>query len=240
MQLRLKLLLMGLFVTVWEVGPGFAQKMMVYGKVVNYKTRNQIPAVLVFEKQPDAAMTLVVKSRPKGYKANLFSRGFYRVRISCPGFISENMPLNITEDTLKGQDSLELNISLVPFQLDELLPFSTLLFDVASHRLKTSAIPELSRLVEVLVDNPGLVVRLEGHTDNAGKSRKSFRLAKKRVAEVKAFLLKKGVPDAQVKTKAMGGGNPLYQSDSPEAHMANRRVEVRVVSFEGPTELSPD
>lgn len=217
-----------------------SQKIVVTGKVVNYKSRLPIPAVLVFEKQPDASMTLVVRSQKQGYRASIFSRGMYSVRISCPGYISELFPLNLSVDTLIGQDSFELNVSLVPFQVDQMLPFSTLLFDVSSYRLKINAIPELSRLAEILIENPGLVVRLEGHTDNVGKSRKSTRLAKKRVSSVKEFLLKQGVAEKQIKTRALGGGNPLFQSDSPEAHMANRRVEVRVLSFEGPPDLSPD
>jgi OOP family OmpA-OmpF porin len=240
MQFRLKLLPIVLLAYLGNLAPGLAQELLVFGKVVNYKTRNNIPAVLVFEKQPDASMTLVVKSKPYGYRANLLSRGIYHVRVSCPGYISEYLPLPVTEDTLKGQDSLELNISLVPFQVDELLPFTTFLFDVSSYRLKNSSIPELSRLAEILMENPGLIVRLEGHTDNAGKNRKSLRLAKKRVESIKEFLVKKGVAGPQIKTKAMGGGNPQSQSDSPEAHMANRRVEVRVISFLGPPELSPD
>lgn len=240
MGFSLKYFFTGLILFHWNFSPVFGQKLLVFGKVVNYKTRSPIPAVLVFEKQPDAAMTLVVKSRQTGYRASIFSRGNYEVRISCQGFISEYLPLPLPEDTLKGIDSLELNVSLVPFQVDEMLPFSTLLFDVSSHRLKTSAIPELRRLAEILMENPGLVVRLEGHTDNAGRSRKSLKLARRRVASVREFLLKQGVGPSQVKTKAMGGGNPLFQSDSPEAHMANRRVEVRVVSFQQAPELSPD
>lgn len=74
-----------------------------------------------------------------------------------------------------------------------------------------------------------MVIQLEGHTDYLGPAKQNLELSEKRVLAVKDYLVSKGINKARIKTKAFGGTKPLSKEDTPEAHAANRRVEVRVL-----------
>jgi outer membrane protein OmpA-like peptidoglycan-associated protein len=93
------------------------------------------------------------------------------------------------------------------------------------------ALPELNMLNEILKENSSLIIRLEGHTDNKGKSRSSTSLAKRRIKSVRKFLTSKGINPDRIMLKAFGGGNPLFKNGTPESHQANRRVEIRIIGM---------
>jgi outer membrane protein OmpA-like peptidoglycan-associated protein len=224
---------MKLLISILFLVSGFclrAQPLLLSGKVLHYKTGLPIPATVVFEKKPDASVTVISKSDASGYHARIYYRAEYRVKVSSPGFVNEYRDVNLNLDSALFQTKWDF--SLVPIHLNEVLPFSHLLFEVGSARVLPQSFSELDRLAEILGENPGIRIRLEGHTDNQGKGRKSMRLAKRRIASIREYLIGKGINGARIKMKAFGGQKPLSQSDAPEAHRANRRVEIRVIGMD--------
>jgi len=210
---------------------GQTNKCLVNGEVIHYQTRQKMEAKLVFEKQPDAALTVISQSGKRGYRANLFERGEYLCLVSAEGFVSEQCTFNLLSDSLAKTETLIRNFELIPIALNEVLPFDKILFDVTSFQLRPQSFPELSRLYNMLSENPTIKVRLEGHTDNYGNSRKSMNLAKKRIEEVKAWLTQKGIEKKRIKLKAFGGEKPKTTTEISEARKVNRRVEVRVIGL---------
>jgi len=47
---------------------------------------------------------------------------------------------------------------------------------------------------------------------------------------VKTYLTAKGITGERIRTRAYGGTKPLSTEDTEEAHIHNRRVEVRIIS----------
>jgi OmpA-OmpF porin, OOP family len=206
------------------------QPLVLSGKVLHYKTNQPIVATVIFEKKPDAAVTVISESGPSGYQARIYYKAEYRVKVSAPGFVNAYRDINLNLDS--SGITTHYDFSLVPIHINEILPFSHLLFDVGSARVLPQSFSELDKLAEILIENPGILIRLEGHTDNQGKGRKSMRLAKKRISAIRLYLIGKGVSGKRIKMKAFGGQKPLSASDDPEAHRANRRVEIRVIGME--------
>jgi outer membrane protein OmpA-like peptidoglycan-associated protein len=190
-----------------------------------------IPAKVSFEKQPDAGLTFVSQTTNEGYSATIARPGIYLLKASLPGFLPEYREINLDHDSLKNKKSHRLDFSLIPIILDQILPFRNILFDPSSSAIAAIAKPELQRLADILIENPSISIRLEGHTDNVSKSRASTGLAKRRIKSVKKFLVDKGIEDNRIELKALGGGNPLYKHGTAEAHQANRRVEVRIIAL---------
>jgi outer membrane protein OmpA-like peptidoglycan-associated protein len=153
------------------------------------------------------------------------------LKASLPGYLPEFHELNLEHDSMKGRDQYQYDFFLIPFSIDQILPFRNILFDPSSSVIGPGARPELQRLADVLIENPALSIRLEGHTDNVSKSRSSLNLARRRIKSVKNFLTSKGINASRIEMKAFGGGNPLFRHGTPEAHQANRRVEVRVIAL---------
>jgi outer membrane protein OmpA-like peptidoglycan-associated protein len=100
---------------------------------------------------------------------------------------------------------------------------------VSKSRISEDSFEELDLLVNMMRENPTMVIQLEGHTDYQGNPKDNMRLSQDRVDAVRAYLIDKKINKNRIKTKAFGGTQPLSRDDTPEAHRLNRRVEVRIL-----------
>jgi outer membrane protein OmpA-like peptidoglycan-associated protein len=104
-----------------------------------------------------------------------------------------------------------------------------LIFQVGKARVSPDSYGELDLLVDMMKQNPKMVIQLEGHTDYQGDPKENMKLSQMRVDAVKSYLVSKTIKKDRVKTKAFGGTLPLSRDNTPEAHRLNRRVEVRIL-----------
>ncbi len=71
---------------------------------------------------------------------------------------------------------------------------------------------------------PGLVIRVEGHTDNTGKAKANKWLSIKRARAVKAELVALGLRAAQIETKGYGDTQPIADNGDAAGRQKNRRI----------------
>jgi outer membrane protein OmpA-like peptidoglycan-associated protein len=83
----------------------------------------------------------------------------------------------------------------------------------------------------MLISNPKIKIRLEGHTDNMSNGNKSKKLAQKRIKSIKSWLVEKGISGKRIQLKAMGAEKRLTSVDALNARKINRRVEIRVIEI---------
>jgi len=105
----------------------------------------------------------------------------------------------------------------------------TVLFKLSSDELLPEGYPEIDFLAKMLKENPTTVIRLEGHTDIDGPKRMNKKLSKKRVKQVRSFLVNRGINKKRIKLKWYGAKKPLIKRGTVEQRKVNRRVEVRVL-----------
>ena len=74
-----------------------------------------------------------------------------------------------------------------------------------------------------LVDNPEMVLKIQGHTDHHGPKVYNEYLSKKRSEAVAKILIDQGVQESQLKIIAMANEAPL--TDAEDTRL-NRRVEL--------------
>jgi hypothetical protein len=101
--------------------------------------------------------------------------------------------------------------------------------------------PSLLRLSELLQQNPGYKVQVDGHTDVIGGTQYNDRLGLARANAVRDFLIKYGAQAGQITATSEGKVNPRYpgQKDvytkTDEARYMNRRVSLTVMDAQGKT-----
>jgi hypothetical protein len=99
--------------------------------------------------------------------------------------------------------------------------------------------PSLLRLAELLQQNPGYKVQVDGHTDTIGGAQYNDRLGLARANAVRDFLIKYGALPGQISATSEGKANPRYpgQKDqfekTDEARYMNRRVSLTVMGDDG-------
>jgi hypothetical protein len=87
---------------------------------------------------------------------------------------------------------------------------------------------------QVIYRDSTVLIYLEGHADNTGSAASNLLLSKKRVSEVAALFMEKGIPAARMNVSYYGSERPGKQKprDSKKRSNilhANRRVIIRIV-----------
>jgi outer membrane protein OmpA-like peptidoglycan-associated protein len=164
----------------------------------------------------------------------MFEHARYSITVEASGFTpakymldpAEAVDMSITKD-------IELALSPIAekkkFIAGSVIVLHNLIFEVAKSVIDPESHTVLDNVVDMMAENPKMIIQLEGHTDVLGNPKKNLKLSEDRVDAVKNYLIKNGVAKGRVKTKAFGGTQPLSTEDTPEAHRLNRRVELRVL-----------
>ncbi|HEX2935747.1 MAG TPA: OmpA family protein, partial [Bacteroidales bacterium] len=99
-------------------------------------------------------------------------------------------------------------------------------FDVNSDKVKAESYGTLKEIAQVLTENPGVRIKIVGHTDSDGDAAKNLDLSKRRAAAVKSELSKTFNIDAgRIETDGKGKTEPIAPNDTPANKAQNRRVE---------------
>ncbi|MDZ4797268.1 MAG: OmpA family protein [Bryobacteraceae bacterium] len=97
----------------------------------------------------------------------------------------------------------------------------------------TDGYPSLLRLADLLKQNPGYKVKLEGHADVIGSNAYNQRLGQRRADAVREFLIKYGANASQLTATSFGETQPKINDRSKEARFMNRRVFMTVTDEQG-------
>ena len=103
-------------------------------------------------------------------------------------------------------------------------------FETKKAELLPESFPILRAVAGILRVTPSIKkVRIEGHTDDRGSSKKNLKLSQARAESVMAFLTQEGVSKTRLEALGQGEEQPAVEGKSTEARDANRRVEFVIV-----------
>jgi outer membrane protein OmpA-like peptidoglycan-associated protein len=101
-------------------------------------------------------------------------------------------------------------------------------FAVNSAELLRKSYAPLNTVAEVLKNNPGLQIAVNGYTDNTGSEAANQAISAKRALAVKNYLVKNGIEAGRITTNGYGPANPLGDNTTAEGRTKNRRVELKL------------
>ena len=99
-------------------------------------------------------------------------------------------------------------------------------FDSGSDGLRSEAVVTLDEIAQVAKENPGMIVELNGHTDNVGGEELNLSLSRERSEMVYDYLVKKGVPANKIIINFFGQSKPITENSNAFGRQFNRRVDV--------------
>jgi len=130
-----------------------------------------------------------------------------------------------------GRPLLSEPLSRCQRDIDALLTGSASFFTSASSDITADALPVVDQ-VAALLTQCNARAEIAGHTDNSGRTRPNQRLSQARADAIRAHLIVRGVPEAQVSAIGFGEERPIVSNRTPEGRRQNRRIEVRIVDGE--------
>lgn len=107
-------------------------------------------------------------------------------------------------------------------------------FETDKYELDAEAEEELSKLVNYLVENPMLNIRLYGFADPRGSSDYNKTLSARRVEAVRKYLIRKGVPENRIMVRALGEIQEINRDEDislDERYRIARKVQFETFFF---------
>ncbi len=106
-------------------------------------------------------------------------------------------------------------------------------FDYDQDVLRDDARAVLDAKAAVLTANPAITIVVTGHTDERGTAEYNLALGQRRAAQVKRYLVAKGLAENRFATQSMGDSQPAVQGTDESAYQQNRRAEFEAMNTSG-------
>ena len=123
----------------------------------------------------------------------------------------------------------ENDIRLQPLEPGKTFQLPNLLFDFDKWELHPRSYIELDKVIQIMKDNPKMVIQINGHTDFIGEDQYNMYLSRKRAKSVVAYLNENGISRSRTLYKGYGESQPVATNETEEGRQLNRRVELLVV-----------
>ncbi|MBE2229177.1 MAG: OmpA family protein, partial [Chitinophagaceae bacterium] len=103
---------------------------------------------------------------------------------------------------------------------------ANILFQTGSAKLQTKSYKGLNEVAQIMKDNPGMSLNIDGHTDNVGNDDKNMTLSQNRAESVKTYLVSKGVDASRITATGYGETKPIADNKTAAGRQKNRRSEL--------------
>jgi len=212
-----------------RIAPPQATEMEVIGRVINRKTNELMAYALVNYDMGKGGKNQVVATDgtfklkiPKGVKTDMVA--------DIPGFAGEVEQVLFRRDYYYFREQYVV-LYVEPLTVNSKIQLNPIYFKQSTAIILEESYTELDRLFLTLAKNPGMYIRIDGHTDNVGKLEDLVALSEERAKGIKLFLVGKGIADARIAVVGHGPKFPLTDNSSDEMRSKNRRVEIVIMKL---------
>ena len=84
-------------------------------------------------------------------------------------------------------------------------------------------------LLKLLEKNPGLCIRINGHSDDSGTEDYNMKLSESRAKAVYNYLILNKIQEKRMSFKGFGETRPVDSNVTEEGRQKNRRTEFEIV-----------
>ena len=206
-----------------------AKTLWVKGKITDKKTNAGLPSSVELRTIDSSYVISKLQTDEEGnYLTTLPEGKNYAFTVNRKGYLfySENFAMtgNVSDSPMV------INIALQPIEAGASVVLKNIFFNSKSAELQPSSFSELDKVAALLNENPALVIRLSGHTDNVGKPADNLALSLSRAKAAIGYLLKKGIDPKRLSGMGYGETKPLATNNSEEGRALNRRTELSILS----------
>jgi OOP family OmpA-OmpF porin len=99
-------------------------------------------------------------------------------------------------------------------------------FETGKSDIKSDSQKTIDQIAQMLKDNAGLKVSIEGHTDNVGNAASNQTLSDNRAKAVMNAVIAKGIDKGRLSSKGLGATKPIEDNGTEDGKAKNRRVEI--------------
>ncbi len=138
--------------------------------------------------------------------------------------VNDFSPVETAPLVLSGEELLAQQLKN---ELDA-LNTSDIVFNKGDITLTDEAMRILDQVAITILNYPGQVVEIAGHTDSTGDALANLELSKERAIAVRDYLLGQNVPEGRLQPIGYGETKPVADNETREGQAANRRIEFNL------------
>ena len=198
-------------------------EILAQGKITDSRTSKGIKANVRYSSIPTGS--IFGRFSDSTFSFPIFGTAKYQITAEAKGYNPRTVIVDPKD--IGANNKVMRDIILTPS--GETMRLNNLIFPQGKAVIDPKSFEELDEVAQMMKENSKMVIQLEGHTDNQGSSKANLKLSEDRVEAVKKYLASKGIAKDRIKTKALGGSQPLSNEMTQQARAMNRRVEMRVL-----------
>jgi OOP family OmpA-OmpF porin len=214
------------FILLFVLALGFSnaqEEILAYGKITDSRTSKGIKANVRYSSIPTGS--IFGRFSDSTFSFPIFGTAKYQITAEAKGYNPRTVIVDPKD--IDANKKVQRDIILTPS--GETMRLNNLIFPQGKAVIDPKSFNELDEVAQMMKENTKMVIQLEGHTDNVGSSKANMKLSEERVEAVKKYLVSKGIAKDRIKTKALGGSQPLANEMTQQARALNRRVEMRIL-----------
>lgn len=164
----------------------------------------------------------------------------YYVKAEKESFNTVEITADIAENsgTTKLVMTLERTVKKVTVgdDLAETFGIKKIYFDLDKYDIRPDAAFELSKILDVMLENPTVKIDIRSHTDSRQTAEYNMKLSEKRAQSSKQWLINNGIDSSRLTAKGYGESRLVNKCANgveciEEEHQANRRSEFVIMSM---------
>ena len=198
-------------------------EILAQGKITDSRTSKGVKANVRYSSIPTGS--IFGRFSDSTFSFPIFGTAKYQITAEAKGYNPRTVIVDPKD--IGANNKVMRDIILTPS--GETMRLNNLIFPQGKAVIDPKSFEELDEVAQMMKENSKMVIQLEGHTDNQGSSKANLKLSEDRVEAVKKYLASKGISKDRIKTKAMGGSQPLSNEMTQQARALNRRVEMRIL-----------
>lgn len=151
------------------------------------------------------------------------------LRLTKVGYKPLKKEFDLRELNIK--DTLNFVAKMDKLKVGDKVTLDAVYFNQNQYQLLQKSAAQLDELVDLMKQNPTMMIQLNGHTDINGNPQSNLKLSLNRVKSVRFHLIRGGIKLNRIKVKGYGGTQPYTNKRDPESRMKNRRVEFEILKI---------
>lgn len=163
------------------------------------------------------------------YKVKIPSKKDYGVEVTAKDYLFFVEMVLLSQKQVV-ESKVQANFQLNKIDVGATMVLNNIFFETNKATIKTESTAELTRLANLLVENPTIRLEISGHTDNVGSYRSNQKLSEARAKSVVQYIINQGVDSGRLEYKGYSFNQPIADNNTAEGRAQNRRVEFKVLS----------
>lgn len=187
-----------------------------------------IAQVTIIDAETGRDTTIVESNKTDGKYIVILNQGkLYDVSVKSKDhtFHSTQFDLRKPGDYTENKE----DILLEPVKVGTKFQLNNIYFKFGSDSILTESKFELQRTIELIKENPQIIVEIAAHTDSIGSDHFNLRLSTRRAERILQQLAQSGIDKQRLVANGYGRKHPLVSNATEDGRKKNRRVEFKII-----------